>query len=111
MLPLLANIWSLGLLAVAAEGYARGASAIYWAAVGLFGAVAAFATWVVWAPHSPLLAGTVLVLLLGPGLLGYGLYLTDRAFACFTPEMTYATLVPSIFWPLLVLVNYAGMLL
>jgi hypothetical protein len=111
MVPLLANFWSFGLLAVAAEAYTRRAGALYAAALLLFVVTSVFATWTVWGPHSPALAGALLALLLGPGLLGYALYLADRTFACFTTEMTYATLAASILWPVLVLANHAGMLL
>jgi hypothetical protein len=111
MPALLANFWSLGLLAVAAKAYTRRTPALYWSSLVLFTAAACCATWLVWAPHSAALAALVLAVLLGPGLLGYALYLLDRRLACFTTEMTYATLAASVLWPLLVLVNFAGTLL
>jgi hypothetical protein len=111
MLPLVANFWSLGLLAVAAEAYVRRAGALYWVSLSMFAVVATAATWFVWSPHSPLLASALVLVLLVPGVLGYVFYLTDRAFACFTSQMTYTSLIASVLWPILVFVNYLGMLI
>lgn len=105
------NFWSVALLAVAGAAYTRRARALFLGSVILFVPVAAAATLTVYGAEHPFLAWTLLVALLGLGTLGYLLYAIDRTFACFTIEMTYATLPASVLWPLLVGANWLGTLL
>jgi hypothetical protein len=105
------NFWSIALLGVGASAYTRRAHALAAVCALLFVPVASLGTIELYSEHSLVATWGILTLGIGPGLLGYLLYCIDRRFACFTTEMTYATLPASILWPLVALANCVGLLL
>jgi len=105
------SMLSLALFGASAVAFARQRRAVLVVCGGLFVAVSSAASLAIYWPVSP--AAAVAVLLLGQGvpLVGLGLYAADRLFAPFCVEMTYAALLCWLIWPLMVLVNFVGLLL
>ncbi|MGD2174280.1 MAG: hypothetical protein PVJ27_02665 [Candidatus Brocadiaceae bacterium] len=102
---------SLALFGAAAVAYSRQRTLALCACGALFVPVAAGATVLVYWPISPALAALLLAGTLGVSLVGLLLYALDRLWAPFCLEMTYATMVCWLLWPLLVVVNFAGLAL
>jgi len=105
------NILSLALLGASAVAFARRRKFVLLACGIFFAASTALATLAVYWPMSP--AAALVLLAAGEGLplAAVLLYLVDRAFAPFCVEMTYALLICWVFWPLLVLANFVGLLM
>ncbi len=108
--PLHLNILSLALLGTMAVAYSRQRGFVLGFCGLLFYPVATLATLAVYWTLSPLLALLVLAFALGLPLLGLLLFGVDRLFAPFCLEMTYATVVCWILWPILVLAGFVGLL-
>jgi len=104
------NILSLSLLALAAVSYGRRRFCVLWAAGVLFFPIAAWASVATYWDWCPLFTITLLALTLGTSLVALLLYAIDVVFAPFCVEMTYLTILCWLLCPLLVLVNFAGVL-
>ena len=78
---------------------------------GFFVPVAALASVAVYWPLSPVFTVLLLAFALGLPLLALTLYAVDLVFAPFCVEMTYPAMVCWLLWPLLVLINFLGLLL
>ena len=102
---------SLGLLAAAAVAFTRQRRAVMVACGGLFVPVAVVATVAVWWPLSPAVAVALLALGMGLPLVGLALFAADWLLAAFALEMTYATVLAWLIWPLLVGANFVGLAL
>ena len=101
---------AVGLVGCGAVAFARRCRVAMVGCLALFVPVAAAATVAVWWPLSPTLALVLLAVLEGVPLVGVVLYGIDLAFAPFCLEMTYAALLCWLGWPLLVLVDFLGLL-
>ena len=104
------NILSFALLALGAVAYARRRSAVLWAAGVLFFPVAACATVATFWQAMPLFTVFLLALTLGVSLSALMLYAIDVVFAPFCFEMTYLTVLCWLLCPLLVLIDFLGLL-
>jgi hypothetical protein len=104
------NAGALALLGAMAVAFSRRCTFVVVACGVLFVPIATGAVLVSWWPVSPTAAVGLTALLMGLPLLGLAAYALDRACACFTIEMTYATLLCWLLWPVLVLAGYVGML-
>jgi len=104
------NILSFALLGAGAVAYARRRFAVLWAVGVLFFPVAASATVVTFWQPLPLFAVFLLTLTLGVSLAALALYGIDVVFAPFCFEMTYLTVLCWLLCPLLVFINFLGLL-
>jgi len=104
------SVLSLALLTAAAVAFTRQRRLVLAACGVLFVATATAATVAAYWPLFPVLGVAVLCVGMGLPLLGLALYGLDRTLACFTVEMTYATTLCWVFWPLLVLADFAALL-
>ena len=111
MLALNMNALSLALLGAAAVAFTRQRRAVLLVCGGLFVPAAAAATVATFWPVSPAAAVVVMAATLGPSLVGLALYAVDRLAAPFCIEMTYAAMACWVLWPVLVVVDFAGLLL
>jgi hypothetical protein len=111
MLALDMNALSLALLGAAAVAFTRQRRAALLVCGGLFVPAAAAATAATFWPVSPAAAVLAMAATLGPSVLGLALYAVDRVFAPFCLEMTYAGMLCWVLWPVLVAVDFAGLLL
>ncbi len=102
---------SFALLVLAAVAYSRQRFVALWAAGTLFFCTTGLATVVIWWPVSPSLAVLILAVGLGGSLAVLALFAIDVIWAPFCLEMTYVTALCWILCPLVVLLNYAGLLL
>ena len=105
------NILALALLVTAGVAFTRQQGGVLIVCGALFVPVAGAATWAVFWPVHPALAVLVLAGTLGLSVLMLALYAIDRVWAPFCMEMTYPAMIFWLLWPLLVLVNFAGLLL
>lgn len=111
MLALDLSMMSLALLAAAAVAFTRHRRMVLMVCCGLFVPTAGLATMAVWWTLSPTLAVLLLSVTLGLPFLALLLYAVDLTLAPFCLEMTYLAMLCWILWPVLVMVNFVGLLL
>ncbi|MHC4591976.1 MAG: hypothetical protein ACYS8L_04680 [Planctomycetota bacterium] len=111
MLALDLTMMSLALLAAAAVAFTRHRRMVLMVCGGLFVPTAGLTTMAVWWTLSPTLAVLLLSVTLGLPLLALILYAVDLTLAPFCLEMTYLAMLCWILWPVLVMVNFLGLLL
>ena len=104
------NALSLALLGAAAVAFSRQRWAVLGVCGGLFMPASAAATVAVYWHLRPALAAVLLGALLGLPALLLLVYLVDRLLAPFCLEMTYPAMLCWLAWPLLVGLDFVGML-
>lgn len=104
------NALSLALFGAAALAFTRQRTLVLAVCGGLFVPVAGLVSIALYWPLSPVFALLLLCVTLGLPLLALLLYAVDVAFAAFCVEMTYPAIICWLLWPLLVLVNFLGLL-
>lgn len=104
------NILSLALFGATAVAFTRQRRIVMVTCGALFAAVTGAASVLVWLSVSPHVAILLLAIGMALPLAGLALYAIDRVWACFSAEMTYASLLCWVLWPLLILINFLGLL-
>jgi len=110
MLTFFLNAGALALLGAMGVAFSRRRTFVVVACGAMFVPMATGAALLSWWPVSHAAGVGLVALLMGLPLLGLAAYALDRVCACFTFEMTYATLLCWVLWPVLVLAGYVGML-